>query len=162
MSLTFLTANKSSFPNRISGIVSSGSNKEMVWINTCWVIAFMTYAHSLWNGSIRNLIRKAMSLSSRIVVSKCTISFWPNASNPKPTRVRTYFFHFLPKSVFSISSVFIAELKRQFSHSLDSAFVDSPPSCLSRETTQFRPIRFSHCVSETEGIYPVKYLWPHL
>lgn len=87
------------FINHIIHIVSMCSEKQMIWINTRWIIAMMTNKHSMWNITFKYKPCSSMGFPSFSLKQKRSVTFLAvNSALPKPTCFS--FFNVSKKSFF--------------------------------------------------------------
>lgn len=102
VTLSFLGAYKPSFFHRVSNIISACSEKKMVWVYARSIVAFVTRKQSLWNWTVSQNPRHAMSLFLRS--TKRSISE-PSRSRPFPAIIWTALIYFFPESFLKRSAL---------------------------------------------------------
>lgn len=115
---SFFSTAQPSFFHRISDIIRIGSWKQVFWIATGRVIAFMTNV-KMWQVSVCEKVRHSMCCLMPSLYTKPQISISPSISKsgPGPTLVWSTDCHSTPKPLLGIAVTFTHDLAHFFSPS---------------------------------------------
>ena len=128
----------STFGKFIGFVILMGSEKQMRWIHTGRIIAFMAYKHSIWYMSKMQYIGISMCRHSFFGrITKLSISVIDYCSNPIPAFVRRFFVGVQPKS-FNIRDV-LATLRFQSSISMRERSINNFFSTMFANAFVFHP-----------------------
>lgn len=86
----------------IRSILCVCTKPKMIWFYTFFIVTFVTNAHSFWNRSIMQFIRKPMS-RLMFIISKSNLSVTTGQNMAFPVPTVFCLFDFIPKSFYWIN-----------------------------------------------------------